>query len=164
MPQPEMSSTTCRVSFSEPGPFSRAAERNTASTGASRDLPGDVGDLGGLRRLAAAGATSSDRRRHLLQQPLQHAARLFAAGDAQVELGLGAAGDGRRVGLAQIAALAAVLLRHGREQLARQRPALGKLHALVDRQGDIVPGRAVVGLAAGQRLRRGARAARLRAA
>ena len=53
-------------------------------------------------------------------------------------------GDGLGIGLAQVAALAAVLLRHGGEQAARQRLAVGELHALGDRHGGIVPGRAVV--------------------
>ena len=112
----------------------------------------DFRRLGCRRRRSWGG-----RRRRLLQQPLQHAARLFAAGGAQVELRLRAAGDGRRVGLAQVAALAAVLLRHGREQLARQRPPFGELHALVDRHGGIVPGCPIGAVAAGQRLGRGAR-------
>ena len=90
-------------------------------------------------------------RRHLLEQPLQHAARFLAAGNAQVELGLRPRRDGRRVGLAQIAALSAILLRHGREQLALQRPPFGKLHALVDRHGGVVPGGLAVVTVSGQR-------------
>jgi hypothetical protein len=53
--------------------------------------------------------------------------------------------------------LPAVLLRHGREQLALQRPPLGELHALVDRHGRIVPGCLAVIAVAGQGLRCGIR-------
>ena len=95
--------------------------------------------------------------RHLLQQPLQHAARFLAAWHTEVEFDLGPRRDGCRVALAQIAALPAVLLRHGREQLALQGAPLGQLHALVDGHGRIVPGRLAVIAVAGQGLRCGIR-------
>ena len=124
-----MSTTTCRVSLAEPLPLSRVAMRNTASTGASR-VPGSAAASAAPAPAPPAPVCRGPGRR-LLQQALEHAARLLAAGHAQVELRLAAGGDGRRVGLAQVAALAAVLLRHGGEQAARQRLALGQLHALV---------------------------------
>ena len=111
-----MSSTTWRVSFSRALAVEARRRAEDRLDGRSR-----VAGLGGLECAAAGGRLGAARRLQpaagdLLQQPLQHAARVLAAGNAQVELGLGAAGDGRRVGLAQVAALAAVLLRHGGEQ------------------------------------------------
>ena len=158
-----MSNTTWRVSLSEPLPLSRVAPRKIASAGHSRvPASGAAAGTGGGRDLddgaPAAGAGS------LLEQPLQHAARILAAGDAQVELGLLALGDGLGIGLAQVAALAAVLLRHGGVELARQRLAVRQRHALGDRHGGVVPGRAVI-LGSGQRVGGSARklAGRLRA-
>ena len=94
--------------------------------------------------------------RRLFQKALEHAARVLAAGHAQVQLGFLACGDGGRVGLAQIAALAAVLLGHGRKQLARHWPGFSQFHALVDHHGRVVPRRAII-FVAGERLGRGAR-------
>ena len=48
--------------------------------------------------------------------------------------------DGVGVILAIVAALAAILLAHGRHETARQRPAFGELHALAKRHRRIMPG------------------------
>ena len=75
---------------------------------------------------------------------LQHARGFLAAGRAQIEPFLLLLEQ--RVGVigAIVAALAAVLLRHGGHQLGRQRLRLGEFHSLVDRHGGIVPGRVVI--------------------
>ena len=123
-PVPARSNTTCRVSFCEPGRFSGMAASSLAST---------------CRRVPAAAARrpraddGDCRGRPQLHQFLEGTRCLLAAGDAAREVPLRAAGDRRRVGLAQIAALAAILLRHRRHELVLERPALGELHPLVER-------------------------------
>ncbi len=72
---------------------------------------------------------------------LEHARGVFAAGHAQVQPLLVFQDDGVGVVLAIVAALAAILLAHGRHEPPPQRPAFGKLHALAERHGGIVPGR-----------------------
>ena len=78
-------------------------------------------------------------------EAFDEAHRLLAAGGAEVEARLGLQKD--RVGVigAIVAALAAVLLRHGGHQARRERPVRRHRHALGRRHGRIVPGSLVVG-------------------
>ena len=77
-------------------------------------------------------------------QFLEHAGGFLAARHAQVQPLFLAGKDRTRVILAVVAALAAILLRHRRHHLPAQRLGVGQLHALGQRQGLVVPGRAVV--------------------
>ncbi len=81
---------------------------------------------------------------HLLDERLQHAGGFLAAGHAEVQPLLGLLHDLVGVGLAGVAALAAILLRHGRHHAPAQRPALGHVHALGHLEGRVVPRRLVV--------------------
>ena len=103
---------------------------------------GGVGDDGRRCRRGALGL----RLVELLGELLDGAQSLLAAGDAQVEALLLL--QEQRVGIvgAVVAALAAILLRHGGHEARRERPLGGHLHALVESEGGVVPGRvAVVG-------------------
>ena len=146
----------CQVSFSEPGLLSRRRDRKVAGTGLSRERPGLRCDR--RRRGDGAAASRWRRRRRLLQllvQRLQHPRGFLAAGDAEIEARFGLAGDRVGIVVAIIAALAAILLRHRRHHAPPQRPAFGKLHAIGDRHGLVVPRRfAVVAIAAGLKHRR----------
>ena len=119
----------------------------------------------GRRRIVARAAGFRDHRRRrcgigrrrrrrrwrlvdLLIERLQHPRGFLAAGDAEIEPRLALAGDRFGIVMAVVAALAAILLRHRRHELAPQRPAFGELHAIGDRHGLVVPGRlAVVAIA-----------------
>src|SRR6202044_3814355 len=76
-----------------------------------------------------------------LFRSLEHARGVFAAGHAQVQPLLVFQDDGVGVILAIVAALAAILLAHGRHEPPPQRPALGELHAIADRHGGVMPRR-----------------------
>src|SRR5262249_4862835 len=80
----------------------------------------------------------------LLAELLERAQRVLAAGHAQVQPPLGL--EKQRVGvvLAGVAALAAILLAHRGHHAPAQRPTVGELHALADRQRLVVPGRLAV--------------------
>ena len=83
-----------------------------------------------------------------LRERLQHARGVLAARRAEIEPRLLAVGQRVGVGRAVVAALAAVLLRHRRHHPPPQRPPLRQPHALVERDGLVVPGRlAVIDLA-----------------
>ena len=104
--------------------------------------------LRGLGRRAGRGRGGQGGRRRrradLRSQRFQHAQRLLAARHAQIEPLLRLAGQ--RIGIvgAVVAALPAILLRHGRHQARRDRLAVGKPHAFVERHGGIMPGRGIV--------------------
>src|SRR5262245_17990814 len=72
---------------------------------------------------------------------LQHARGFLAARNAEIEPFLLLQKDDVRIVLAVIAALAAVLLSHRRHHPPPQRPAVGKFHALDERQRLVVPWR-----------------------
>src|SRR5215471_6627422 len=76
-----------------------------------------------------------------LIKSLEHAGGLLAARDAEIEPLLLLQEDDVRIVLAVIAALAAILLSHRRHHPPPQRPAVGKLHALGERQHLVVPRR-----------------------
>ena len=136
----------CQVSFAEPGLLSSARDTKVASTGLSRDVPaGTCGFSAGrrsVRRFRRGGRRG--RGADLGVQRLQHAGGFLAARHAQVQPLFFLAEQRIRIVLAVVAALAAVLLAHRRHHAAGQRPALGELHALGERHGLVVPGRAVV--------------------
>ncbi len=84
----------------------------------------------------------------LLVQRLQHPRGLLAAGDAEIEPRFALVRDRVRIVAAIIAALTAILLRHGRHHPSPHRSAFGQLHAICDRHGLVVPGRfAIVAVA-----------------
>src|SRR5206468_5999592 len=85
----------------------------------------------------------SSRRRlvELLIKGLQRAGGLLAAWNAEIEPLLLPQEDDVRIVLAVVAALAAILLSHRRHHPPPQRLALGKFHALDERQRLVVPGR-----------------------
>ena len=87
-------------------------------------------------------------RRPLLRgERLEHARGVLAARGAEIEPRLLARREGVRITLAIIAALAAILLRHGRHHPSPQRSAFSELHARVEGQRLVVPGRlAVIGI------------------
>ena len=107
-------------------------------------------------RIVARAAGRGNRRGHGLRlrrrrrsaelgiEILQHAGGVLAARHAQVQP-LFLFGE-QRIGvvLAVITALTAILLRHRRHHAARQRLAVGELHAVGERHRRVVPGRAVV--------------------
>ncbi len=114
------------------GRLTRGADRD------SRFRPG----LGGRQR---DGGGRGHGRVELGSQALDQPRGLLAAGGAQVQPFLIAEED--RVGVvgAGVAALAAVLLRHGGHQTRRERPASRHAHALGGRDRRVVPGCLVVG-------------------
>src|SRR3954452_17822706 len=77
----------------------------------------------------------------LLMQRLQHPRRFLASGNAKVETRFRLVGDRLRVVVAIVAALAAVLLGHGRHHPSAQWPAFSERHAIANRHGLVVPGR-----------------------
>src|SRR5690606_28185554 len=86
-----------------------------------------------------------------------------AAGGTSGEVCFVAGGDGLAVGPAEIAALAAVELRHGGHELPGGRLIGGEVHALVEREGGVVPRVVVIiGRRRGGRWRRGGGRACLR--
>ena len=107
------------------------------------------------RRPAAAGAAPGSRRGHAARpappissiELLEHAGGVLAARHAEVQPLFLLEEDRVGIVLAVVAALAAILLRHRRHHPPPQRPAFGELHAVGQRHGLVVPGRAVVGLA-----------------
>ena len=100
------------------------------------------------RGIAAGRRAGSARRRALKLgiKLLEHASGFLAARHAKIETLLRLREQSRRIVLAIVAALAAILLRHRRHQPARQRPPLGERHAIRQRHRRIVPGCAVVNL------------------
>src|SRR5215471_8468782 len=76
-----------------------------------------------------------------LIKSFEHAGGLLAARDAEIEPLLLLQEEDVRIVLAVIAALAAILLSHRRHHPPPQRPAVGKLHALGERQRLVVPRR-----------------------
>src|SRR5215471_3111027 len=83
-------------------------------------------------------------RRRLVEfliKSFEHAGGLLAARDAEIEPLLLLQEEDVRIVLAVIAALAAILLSHRRHHPPPQRPAVGKLHALGERQRLVVPRR-----------------------
>ena len=75
---------------------------------------------------------------------LEHAGGVLAARHAEIEPLFGLVENRVGVVLAVVAALAAILLRHRRHHAARQRLAVGELHAIGERHRRVVPRRAVV--------------------
>ena len=102
-------------------------------------LTGDDGR--GTLRGAAVPRRSRRRVFQFLVQRLQHAGGFLAAGHAEVEPRFALACDRVGIIVAIIAALAAILLRHRGHHPPPQRPAFGKLHAVGDRHGLVVPRR-----------------------
>ena len=140
-PLPLRSIATCRVSFSEPGLFSgsrlRAAGPGTGCArsqrrGASRRRRGVPPDAARRR----AGRRRRLRGDELLELLRRSPCRRASSGQVL----LLAVGDRLGVGLAEVAAGAAVELGHRGHQPALERLALGQLQPLVDRQGRVVPG------------------------
>ncbi len=117
-----------------------------ASTGLSRDVP--AGSLRLVRRsdysVSHLGCGGRWRGADLGMQRLQHAGGFLAARHAQVQPFLFLGEQRIRIVLAVVAALAAVLLAHRRHHTAWQGPALGKLHALSEWHGLVMPRCAVV--------------------
>ena len=101
----------------------------------------------GLRRRSRrrAGALRFQRGQKLLQLALG----LLAARHAAAHVGLGARPHGLGIGLAEIAALAAIELGHGGHELALGLALLGKLQPLGHRQRRVVPGEVLVRLGGG---------------
>ena len=80
-----------------------------------------------------------------LKQGLEHPRGFLAAGYAKVQSLLLAGVNCARIIFAVVAALAAILLRHGCHHAPTQRLAIGKAHALGEWQGLVVPrGAAIV--------------------
>jgi hypothetical protein len=88
------------------------------------------------------------RRRHLtaefLEQFFEHPVGFFAARYAEIEPLFGLQKQRVRIVFAIVTALAAILLRHCRHQLAAKRARFGKLHAVGHRHGLVVPWRFAV--------------------
>ena len=82
-------------------------------------------------------------------QRLQHPGSFLAAGNAETEARFRLARDGIGIVVAIVTALATILLAHRRHHAAGQRPALGKLHALGEWHGLVVPGRLAIVAVAG---------------
>jgi hypothetical protein len=99
-----------------------------------------------VRSLAGAfrGGCGSTGAAEFLVELLEHAHRLSAAGLAKVQALFALEEDGIGVVRAVVAALAAILLRHGGHQLLRLGLVLGEVHAVGDRHRRVVPGRVVV--------------------
>ena len=118
-----------------------------------------------------AGLTGGDRRGHgrrrgragrrrrrvlkFLVQRLEHARGFLAAGHAEIEARFALGCDRVGIVVAIIAALAAILLRHRGHHPPPQRAALGKLHAIGNRHGLVVPRRFAVIAVAGRALQQG---------
>ena len=94
--------------------------------------------------LGGALVRTDDAAARLLDELLQHPRSVLAAWRAEIQAIFRLFRNGFRIGCAIIAALAAILLRHRGHHAARERLAVGELHARVDRHGGIVPGRIVV--------------------
>lgn len=81
-------------------------------------------------------------RRRLVEffvERLQHASGFLTARHAKVKTRFVFVGDCVGIVVAIVAALAAILLCHGSHHAPAQRPSLGKLHALGNRHGLVVP-------------------------
>ncbi len=103
----------------------------------------------GCRLWGRGGRRRGLRRRRALKlgiKLLEHAGGFLAARHAKIQPLLRLREQSRRIVMAVVAALAAILLRHRRHQAARQRPAIGELHAIRQRHRRIVPRCAVVDL------------------
>ena len=138
----------CQVSFSEPGLLSSVRDTKVASTGLSRERPASPLRHGG-RAWTGRQLRHGGRRKPTpisACERLEHAGGFLAARHAEVQPLFFLVEQRVGVLLAVVAALAAILLAHRRHHLAAQRLAVGELHALGERQGLVVPGRAVVGL------------------
>ena len=116
----------------------------------SRDRPG-AGAIAGAAVDGGRRWRSGQSRRGLIQlrrKRFQHPRRVLAAGRAKIEAHFILGDEHVRIGLAIVAALAAVLLRHGRHHATTQRPSLRERHARIERQRLVMPGRlAVVAIA-----------------
>src|SRR5262247_4860910 len=80
----------------------------------------------------------------ILVQRLEHAGGFFATGHAEIQSLFLFEEDGVRIVLTVVSALSAVLLSHRRHHPPAQRTAFGKLHAIGEWHGWVVPWRAVV--------------------
>ncbi len=109
-----------------------------------RDRHRRRGSCAGRWRCCSCGRLGGRRLVQLLEELLEHPRRLLAAGGAEVEAGLALVGDGVGIVGAIVAALAAILLRHGRHHAAAERPALREVHTVGDPHRRIVPGRLAV--------------------